>query len=206
MILNLRIRQFLGYILIFFLIWNTACVTTSAAYDAIDTDDSEGTKADFLVQTTSERDVTPISPPRPVVLNSIEDAQAKVSFQILIPSAGTLPNELQLSSVEWWPLNKQNVEGITLHYSVDGRELLQITQHASEAEGPPTGGVSYKIVDIRGRQGYFVPDPRLTNSLNQNLFWYEDGLFINLVGTLHEEMFDSDDMLAIAKGLNSKDE
>lgn len=206
MILNLRIKQFLGYILIFFLIWNTACVTTSAAYDAIDTDSSEETEADFLAQTTSERDVTPISPPQPVVLNSIEDAQAKVSFQILIPSAETLPDGLQLSGIDWWPLNKQNVEGITLHYSMDGREWLQITQHTSEAGGSPTGGASYTVVDIRGRHGYFVPDLRLTNSLNQNLFWYEDGLFINLVGTLHEEMFDSDDILAIANGLNSRDE
>lgn len=150
----------------------------------------------------AEEDEKPLSPPQPIRFNSIEEAQAHVSFKILVPSAGTLPEGWRLSGVDLWPLNEQSVEGVTLHYSVDGKEILQITQQTSEVDHPPTGGISYEVVNIRGHRGYLVPDSRLTNSLTQNLFWHENGLFINLFGSLTEETVQTEAILTLAEGLN----
>ncbi len=118
------------------------------------------------------------------------EAQALVSFPLLVPDPATLPPGLAFVSAEVFRAREK--EAVALTYQGNGLDLSiqQITLPAPLA--PPNQ--PYKTVSVRGYAGWLVTLPTAPDL--HSLVWEEDGRSISLSGNLLPET-----LLDIAQGL-----
>jgi len=125
-----------------------------------------------------------------MTVSSPVEAQALVSFPLLVPDPATLPPGLAFVSAE--VLAAKEREAVTLTYGGNDLNLSiqQITLPAPLA--PPNQ--PYKTVSVRGYTGWLVTLPTAPDM--HSLVWEEDGRSISLSGNLLPET-----LLDIAQGL-----
>ena len=125
-----------------------------------------------------------------VTVHSLDEAQALVSFPLLVPDLSTLLPGMAFVGAEVFPIREQ--EAIALTYQGNGLDLSlqQITLPAPLA--PPNQ--PHRTVSVRSHTGWLVTLPTAPDL--HSLVWEEDGRSISLSGNLPPEV-----LIRIAEGL-----
>lgn len=133
---------------------------------------------------------------------SIADAQAAVSFPLLVPDPATLPAGLRFTEAQLIAppnLGFQPTNNMGLRFSGPDMELSVEQLRRPGQLSPPTGQTDYETVPIRGALAYLVDYSRQTQfqpAKRVVVMWEEGGMVVSVNGSLDREQ-----MLGIAEGL-----
>lgn len=137
--------------------------------------------------TTSSKPTAPA--PQWINLATLEEAQSKVSFPLLVPDEKTLPSDMIFAGAQY--LDSLDQEAVVLIYLNNQQELdiqqVRLYGNVSEPNQP------HARVKLRGTTGYLFTS---TKSVQSGLLWDENGHMIALGGG-----FSPDDLIRIAEGL-----
>lgn len=146
-------------------------------------------------QPTVQLQPTPTAEPPCDVLQSPEDAQARIGFRLLVPDPLSLPGGMVLERVELCARYVDDERrGVVLRYRSSKHYLDIVESLLPEGMGPFVDDVPTptQTITVRGHQGLLVGYPPGLLGLG----WVENGVSIVLSGNLPLEA-----LLRIAEGL-----
>lgn len=132
----------------------------------------------------------------PAILDSLEQAQALVSFSVLEPDPEALPATMETKGAEWQPMDERGIEWVRMAYEGGGQDLVLTQMRVPWELAAPTE--PHQVLIVRGQEGYLM-----TSGSAHAMVWQESQGAIRVVIGVSSGNLSLDELLRIADGLRA---